>query len=436
MAAETTTSSDTSAPLTRNPEFLKLWTGQTISVFGSLISRTALPFTAALALHATPAQVALLAAADLAPGLLVGLFAGAWADRVRRKPLMIAADIGRALLLAIIPLLAWRGLLTIEHLYLVGLLTGMLSMLFDVAYGAYLPTLVGPNKLAEGNAKLTATASAAEVGAFGISGWLVQWFGGPLAVGVDAVSFLLSAVSLATIRTPEKQPVPEAPHDDAPAPSLRREITEGLQAVRQEPVLRALALSNLLLDFSFRVAGTLIILFITRTLKVPTGYQGMIFAIGGVTSLLGALAVGPLSKRLGFGRTLLFGLFAAVLGLFFIPLAPGATVVGLTLLALNQIVTDPGYTIFEINQTSLRQAATPNHLRGRVEASFRLLGNAARLLGIGAAGFLGERIGLRETIFLGVAGAFSALLPLLLSPAVRNLRELPSVSEESAQREV
>ncbi|HEU4534421.1 MAG TPA: MFS transporter, partial [Polyangiaceae bacterium] len=198
-------------PLTRDPEFLKLWAGQAVSLFGSLVSRTALPLTAVLLLNASPAQVAALAACDMAPGLAVGLFAGALADRVRRRPLLIAADLARAALLCVVPLAAWAGTLRVEHLYAASVLLGAFSTLFDVAYGAYLPTLVGPARVADGNAKLAATASAAEVGAFGVAGWLVQWFGGPIAVLIDAASFLVSAASLALIRRPEPPPGASAP---------------------------------------------------------------------------------------------------------------------------------------------------------------------------------------------------------------------------------
>jgi MFS family permease len=416
--------------LARDSDFRKLWAGQTVSLFGSLISRTALPFTAALLLDATPADMALLGACDMAPGLIVAPFAGAWADRVRRRPLMVAADVARAVVLCLIPLAAVTGGLRLWHLCAAALLTGSLSMLFDVAYGAYLPTLVGVNRVAEGNAKLTATASAAEVSAFGLSGWLVQWFGGPLAVLADAASFLVSAASLLTIRKPEPAPGSPAAHageegaDDAlPAGAdFKAEIAEGLRTVARDPLLRPLAVGEALLSFSFRVFGTLIILFITKTLKVPTGIQGMVFAVGGVTSLAGALLVGRLSQRLGTGRAMALGAFAAGAGALFIPLAPGPTLAGIALLVAQQVVTDPGYTVFEINQRSLRQAATPNRLRGRVEATFRFLVVAAQLLGIGAAALLGEKVGLRAAMFVGAAGACLSALLLLASPAVRRAR--------------
>jgi MFS family permease len=409
-------------------DFLKLWAGQTVSVFGSLLSRTAIPFTAALTLHATPGQMALLGAADTAPTLCVGLFAGAWVDRVRRRPLLIAADILRALVLCVIPLAAWRGALRMEHLLVAGLLTGVLNTIFDVAYGAYLPTLIGTERIAEGNAKLSASGSVAEFAAFSASGWLVQWFGGPVAVGIDALTFLVSAVSLGCVRRKELPRRPETPTTASNSASgigqILSEIRDGLRIVAQNRLLFPLALGNALLSLSGGVFGTLIILFITQTLRVPTGVQGMIFAIGGITSLLGALAAGPVTRALGLGNTLAGSLLIAAIGMLFVPLAPGPTLAGITLLALNQIVCDPAWTIFEINQTSLRQGLVADAVRGRVEATFRFAAVAARFIGLGAAAYLGERLGLRTALLLGCAGMGSGAVLLALSP-VRPLRTQP-----------
>jgi MFS family permease len=200
--------------LWRNPDFLKLWTGQTVSVFGSLITWTALQFTAIIALDATPFQVAVLTAAGPVAGILAGLVTGVWVDRLPRRPLMIAADLLRAILLAGIPLAALAGVLRIEQLYAVAFLTGVLTIIFDVAYQSYLPTLISRDDLLEGNSKLTASASAAEVGAFGISGWLVQLLTAPFAVLIDAASFVVSAVCLLLIRTAVRCPPSEHPRRD------------------------------------------------------------------------------------------------------------------------------------------------------------------------------------------------------------------------------
>ena len=187
--------------LWRHPDFLKLWLGQTVSLGGSLVSRVALPLVAILTLDATPGEVALLRIADLVPGIVIGLFAGVWVDRRRRRPLMIWADLGRAVLLGSIPLAALAGLLRLGQLLLVVFAAGLLTALFEVAYHAYLPTLVTRDELVEGNSKLAASGAAIEVASFGLGGWLVQVLTAPLAVLVDAISFVVSAVCLGAIRT-------------------------------------------------------------------------------------------------------------------------------------------------------------------------------------------------------------------------------------------
>src|SRR5438874_10187910 len=194
--------------LWRHPDFLKLWAGQTVSQFGSLISRFALPLVAVLTLDASPAQVAALQIAEIAPGLLVGLFAGACVDRLRRRPIMLWADVGRALLLFSIPAAALVGVLGVQQLYAVAILIGALSTFFDVAYHSYLPALVSRHALLEGNSKLQASAAVVEVGSFGIAGALVQLLTAPLAILVDAVSFVFSALSLASIRASEPETAP------------------------------------------------------------------------------------------------------------------------------------------------------------------------------------------------------------------------------------
>jgi hypothetical protein len=187
------------AGLWRHADFMRLWAGQTISVFGSLIGATAIGFTAILTLHATPFQLGMLAALRLAPGFLTGLIAGAWIDRLRRRPILIGADIGRALLLATIPLAATLRQLRIEQLYIVTFLVGILSIFFDVAYESYLPSLIGRDQLIEGNSKLSASASVAEFGGLGLAGWLVQLFTAPVTILIDAVSFVISAISITTL---------------------------------------------------------------------------------------------------------------------------------------------------------------------------------------------------------------------------------------------
>ncbi|MBI2886220.1 MAG: MFS transporter [Chloroflexi bacterium] len=414
--------------LWRNPDFLKLWSAETISLFGSLVSRTVLPFTAILALEATPWQMALLGAADLVPGLLLGLVAGVWADRLRRRPILVAADIGRAALLSTIPAAALLGVLRMEQLYLVAFLTGVLTIFFDVAYLSYLPSLVRPEELVEGNSKLAASGSVVEVSAFALAGWLVQWLTAPVAVLIDALSFLWSALFLGMIRTPERPPQPEEGRQ-----GMRREALEGLGFVVRDPLLRAAAASSVVLDFSFRMVGTVILLYTARELGFETGVLGMIFAVGGVSSLAGALVAERATRRLGVGGAMVLGLALTGLAVLLLPLAPGATAVGAALLVGQQLLGDGAYTLYSISQVTLRQSVTPPPLLGRVNGSIRVLGLGAMLLGALAGGLLAEAAGLRWTLVAAAGGVLLAALGLALSP-VWGLRSFPQPRDAAGER--
>jgi MFS family permease len=410
--------------LWRHPDFLKLWTAMTISDFGSMVSGTALSFTAILWLKATPIQLGLLSVANLLPKFMAGLAAGVWVDRVRRRPMMIAADLGRALLLGTIPAAALLHMLRIEQLYVVIFLTGLLTLFFDVADRSYLPSLISREALVEGNSKLTATSSAAEFGAFSIAGWLVQWLTGPIAVLIDSLSFLVSALFLGMIAAPELAPTAHAARQ-----GMKRELLEGLSLVRGNRLLRALAASTLLLGLSGGAIGAVIVAFMVRDLGFKPGVLGMIFAVGGVTSLGGALAAEPTARRLGTGRTLVLGLLFSGLGVLLVPLAHGATLLAGVLLVAQQMITDPAHTLYDINQVSLRQSITPDRFLGRVNASLEFAGIGATLLGALAGGLLGEKIGLRSTLFAGTAGTFLAALCLRFSPVWRVKASPPAACE-------
>jgi MFS family permease len=403
--------------LWRNAGFMKLWIGQTISVGGSLIGRAAMSFTAILLLHATPFQLGLLFAASLVPGFLTGLMAGAWVDRLRRRPILIWADIGRAGLLATIPLAAFLGLLRIEQLYVVNFLVSILTIFFDVAYQSYFPSLVSRAELIEGNSKLSASASVAEVGGFALAGWLVQLLTGPVAILIDAISFLVSAISVGLIRIPEQ----EADHN--PQPNLRREIAEGLRSLLENAILRVTAACTISQGFFGGVYGALVVLYMARDLGFAPGILGTIWALGGIGSLVGALAADPTNKRFGIGTAMIAGCGVSGLALFFVPLAQGATLGAALLLILQQLLGDGAATIYQINQVSLRQAITPERLLGRVNASAEFLGLGATLAGSLLGGLLGGIIGVRATLFFSAFGTMFSALWLVFSP-VRGLREV------------
>jgi MFS family permease len=410
--------------LWRHPDFLKLWAGQTISQFGSLISRFALPLVAVLTLDASPAQVAALQIAEIAPGLLVGLFAGACVDRLRRRPIMLWADVGRALLLFSIPAAALVGVLGVEQLYAVAILIGALTTFFDVAYHSYLPALVSRHALLEGNSKLQASAAVVEVGSFGIAGALVQLLTAPLAILVDAVSFVLSAVSLASIRASEPEPAP---------PEARQntwlEIGEGFRFVLASPLLRPLVGVKATRDCFLYVWVSMLMLFLTRDLQLPPLLLGALFALGGISSLWGALATEQIVRRWGVGRALVMGLFLSCISLLFVPLAAGPLVLIVALVGAQQLFDGPAM-VYEINEASLIQGSTPDRILGRVTASLRVVGWCAMLVGLLVGGLLGEAIGPREAMLVGALGTLPAVVWLGCSP-VRTLREIPVQSATS-----
>ena len=408
--------------LWRHPDFVRLWSAATISTFGSLVTRTALPFAAILVLDATPFAIGLLAVAELVPGFLIGLVAGAWVDRLRRRPILIATDLGRAALLATIPAAAVFDALTLPHLYAVAAATSALSVFFDVAYQSYLPSLVRREELVEGNSKLTAAGAVAEFAAFGSGGWLVQWLTAPVAILLDAGSFVWSAVLVARIRSPEPPPVAATER-----PGLTREIGEGLRVVLASPTLRALAGANFGLNLGFRVFGTVFLLYVNQKLGFDPGILGLIFAVGGVGSLLGAVLTNRVTRLAGLGPTMAAALALTAAGQGLIPLAVDASLVALALLVAQQLVTDPAATVYDVTQVSLRQAITPDRLQGRVNASMRVVEVGAMLAGALVGGVLGEVIGLRPALVVGVAVTLLSALCLALSP-VRRLVEAPPTS--------
>jgi MFS family permease len=399
--------------LWRHTDFLRLWSGQTISVFGSMVGTTALSFTAILFLHATPSQMGLLSALNLAPALLAGLLAGAWVDRLRRRPLLIAADVCRALVLATIPLAALAGVLHIAQLYLVALAVSILTITFDVAYQSYLPALVGAEHVVEGNSKLSASAAVAEFGGFSLGGWLVQLVTPPLAILIDAGSFLVSAFSLQRIRAPEA-PV-TASGASAEQPDLRREIGAGLRAVWQHPLLRASALSILLRDLASGVFSALVVLYMSQGLGFNPGTLGMIWAVGGVSSFLGAALAPRLTRRLSPGRVMVAGLAIYGFSQLLLPLAQGASLLSAALL-VGQQLGDGFFVVYDINLLSLRQSITPAGLLGRVNATLQFASIAATLAGALLGGWLGQALGVRPLLAAAAVATLLSALLLALSP--------------------
>ncbi len=395
--------------LWRNRDFLKLWSGQTISVFGSVVGGTAMSFTAVLFLQATPFQMALLSAMQLVPAFLSGLFAGVWVDRLARRPVMIAADIGRAIVLMTIPLAALAHFLRVEQLYIVALAVSVLTIVFELSYQAYLPALVGKQHVVEGNSKLSASAAVSEFAGFSLGGWLVHIFTAPFAILIDAVSFLVSAASLKLIRSHETVVRPQK------SASMLREIREGLGAVFRHPLLRSSAAVLVVSDLSTGIFGALVVLYMGRELGFDPGILGMIWAVGGVSSFLGASLAPRITHRLNAGPAMVLGLALFGVSALFIPLATGATALSAAFLVVQQMG-DGFYVLYEINMVSFRQQIVVDRMLGRVNATLRVVALGATLTGTLLGGLLGERLGVRTALFIASGGILLASGILALSP--------------------
>jgi MFS family permease len=405
------------SPIWRNGAFVRVWTAATISIFGSLITRMALPFVAILVLSAGPIEVAVLRSLDLVAALLVGLVAGAWVDRLRRRPVLIWADLGRALLLLSLPLAFVLGLLTLWQLFAVTILTAALTTFFDAADNAYLPSIVRQEELVEANSSLAASGSAAEFTAFGISGFLIQALTAPIAILIDAATFVVSAVLLASIRRPE--PAPPAVADRRP---VLQEIREGVAIVAGDPVLRALALAQMSQHVLWGVFGATYLLFAFRELALGPAAIGLIAGAGGFGSLLGALVVGRATRRWGIGRTAIASLVLAAVGNAFVPLAPaGMPLIAAGFLIAQQLVGDSAVTVYDITEQSVRQATVENRLLGRAASTFQFAAVGAQLVGTIGAGLVAEAFGLRVAAAIAPLGALAGAVVLWFSP-VRALR--------------
>ena len=417
-------------------EFLKLWTGQTISKLGSGIGGSALDLTAVLTLGASPAQMGLLHALRAGPVVLVGLFAGVWADRVRRRPLMVAADLGRAALLALIPLAALLGWLRLELLFVVAPLVGVLSVLFDVAYQSFVPVLVRPERLMRANSRLATSDAFAEITTPGLAGLLVQLITAPLTLLFDAVSFVVSALSIWLIRADESRTSQDSVSvgavSAAEAPSVWRELRAGLRIVRRSPVLRALAGFKATREFFGSFIGVLYPLYALRELELGPVLLGVTIGVGGASNLLGTLIVERVTRRFGIGPTVMGSQLLGSATVFLLPLAAyttgGATPLAPFALLCASQASDLIHPLYDVNTLTLRQASTPPHALGRVNASMQVLDGALSPLGALVGGMLATFIGIQNTLFIAAAGILASRVWLMVSPVPR-LRDVSDVAQ-------
>ena len=390
---------------------MKLWTGQTISELGSRITRDGVPLTAVIVLHAQPSQMGIITAIGAASILLFGLLAGMWVDRMRRRPIMIAADLGRAAILATIPMAAFAHRLSMTQLYVVIALAGFCTVFFDVAYQSYMPSLVERDNLLEGNSKLAMSSSAAEIAGPSLTGILVQLITAPVAILFDAISFLISAASVALIRKPEP---PHQPSSGQPHPIA------GLRFVFGHPLLRPLALFSVTAFLFLGFLGPLYVLYAIRDLRLTPAELGIAIGMGGVGSMIGATLAPAIGRRLGLGHTFIGAAITMAAAYALIPLAQGPRPMALIFLIGSQLVGDFAFTAYFVNALTLRQSLAPEDMLGRVNAAMQLLTRGVIPLSALASGILAGAIGVRPTITIAVAGILSASVWLIASP-IRHL---------------
>jgi MFS family permease len=404
--------------LVRNRDFVKLWTAESVSQLGSEVSLLALPLLAIETLHATTFAVGALRAVEIAPFLIVGLPAGVIVDRRPRRPVLMAGDVGRAIVLMSIPVAWWLGVLSLAQLFVVVFLTGILTVFFDVAYQSYLPALVDRDQLADGNSKLQMSESGAAIAGPGLAGVLVQLVGAPAAVVADAVSFVLSAASVLFIRRAE--PPIEAPATDE-RPTMRGEIGEGLRYVLGHPALRAIAGCTSTSNFFSSMLQAVLLVYVVRSLHWSAGLIGLFFMLSNVGFLTAATFARRVGRWVRLGTAIWVSIFVGQVGMLVVAFAPRAH--AFPWLVGGMVLFAAGGTIYNISQVSYRQAITPNRMLGRTNATMRFVVWGTMPLGSIAGGVLGTVLGLRPTMMVAAVGGMFATLWALTAP-VRSLETL------------
>ena len=402
-----------------HPDFLKLWTGQSISELGSQVSQLAIPWLAAVELHASPLAFSLLGVLGFLPFILFALPAGVWVDRLRRRQILIVGDSARAALLALIPILWAAGVLQIWHLLVLEFVIGIFTVFFDVAYQSYLPALIEREHLIDGNSKLQLTVSIAQIGGPTLSGTLIAAITAPYAIVVDAVSFAISSVFMIGMKHRENLPRQDAAE---PRPHMWPQVKEGLAWVVGNKNLRAIAGCTGTSNFCSGLMFSIVILYMVRVLHLSSIQAGAVFAVGSAGSIAGALLANRLGKKFGVGSAIVFMAVIFSFGGLAYPLAP--TSFPLPLLMAGQLLFGFSAVAYNILQVSYRQAITPERLQGRMNAAMRWIVWGTIPLGTLAGGAIAQATSLRTAIWVGAILATPTFLWVLLSP-LRSIKEMP-----------
>ncbi len=405
-------------------DFRRLWAGDTASQFGVFVGNTAVPLLAVVTLAATPFQMGLLTAAETLAFLLIGLPAGVWVDRLRRRRVMLTADFTRFALLLSVPVAWWAGVLTLAQLLVVVLFVGIATVFFDIAYQSYLPSLVGREHLLEGNAKLQAVQSTAQIAGPSAAGVLVQLVNAANTVLVTSAGFLTSALCLLRIRAAEPEP------ERGGHPRLAPQIAEGLRFVFSDKPLRAIVGTTATANFFGGAFTAVQVLFLTRTVGLPPAAVGVLLAVGGAGGILGALCSGALTRRIGQSRAIWLVPLCTTPGHLLIPLA--APDWRLALAGFGAVAGGFGIIVYNVAQVTYRQAICPERLLGRMNASVRFVVWGTIPLGGLLGGGLGEGLGLRGAMWVAVAGEAASVLWVVCSP-LRRMRDLPTAAKTGSE---
>jgi len=406
--------------LWRDRDFVRLLSGETISQLGSQITLYALPMTAVLLLGASAGQIGLLKTVFTVPYFIFPLAVGVLLDRRRRKPAMLVANAGRALLVFSIPVLAWQHVLSMNQLYMVAFAGGAFSVLFDLAYSSYLPRLIGRPRLADANSKLQTGASVAFLSGPGIAGLLVGAVGAATALVADALSYVLSFVNIATLRYREPPPA------DTPRRHPVAEAREGVVALFTIPPVRQIALHAAIFNGSVQLVEVAFVVYALRVYHIGPSLFGLVVTVGGIGGLIGALTGARIAKRFGYGRALLAAVAAESVTFFLLPAVHGDRLVLAAQFALTFCIAGAGTGAANVITATVRQACTPDRLMARVGAGYRMMNLGAVPLGAAVAGVLVSAIGVHATLWVAPFGLVASILPLALT-SYRRMRELPTV---------
>jgi len=407
-----------------NRDFVKLWTGETISLVGTQVTQLALPLVAILTLHATVLEVGFLNATRYAPVIVVSLIAGVWLDRRRRRPVLVAADAACAIFIGLIPVASVLGVLSIWLLYALALLAGASQVFLDIGSLSYLPGLVERRQLADANGKMQVSYSVAEIAGPTLAGLLVGILTAPITLSVDAASYLCSLAALLTIRKHEPSPAL-----DGPAPPVVRSVAEGLRAVFGSRMLRSLLLQSCTFNFCQNAAITVFLVYAIRRLGLSSTQLGLVIGAGAVAALAGALVANRLRTRFGLGPVLVVATIGACLSYLLLLIPHGATPADLVILGAAQAGYGANVVVYNIITVTLRQVVTPNRLLARMNGSYRMLLFGAGPLGAITGGVLGATVGLRAAMTISVIALTTPAAWIPFSPVFR-LRQMPAGPDE------